>query len=186
MEDPLKMPKLVITKFSPRSLNRNSTWDQIKASLNKASKTRKSTNKIKISQNQDSEIDEDLVQNHVLNKKSDMKEMVLTPLTISKIVDISKKYLPEERLTGDSNNDLTIMSNKNTNRELKNTKSQRKIRRSELNKGYDFSINSYQSKEGKRSNSENKKKKINISSLEVKKHFYFKLEINSWIQFFFE
>lgn len=110
--------------------------------------------------------------------------MVLTPNTISKIVDLSKQFLPEEK----SKKKRESLDNRISGRigtsikEIMAIKIPRKIRRSQLNKGYDFSKTDI---ELKRSNSE-KTKKVDLSSLEVKIFYlFFFLEIDEWISLTF-
>lgn len=158
-----------ITKTSPRNepTKKNLYWDQFKQSLlSQSSKTRKSLQNSEI-QTKEGKINDDIVQNHLLNKKSDIKDMVLTPNTISKIVDLSKQFLPEEK----SKKKRESLDNRISGRikEIMAIKIPRKIRRSQLNKGYDFSKTDI---ELKRSNSE-KTKKVDLSSLEVKIFYLF-------------
>lgn len=117
-------------------------------------------------------LSEQMVQNHLLNKKSEIKDMVLTPSTISKIVDISKKYLPSEESKAKKSterknleeNRSSLIKGKEVESEIRAVRVSRKIRRSELTKGYEFSKSEI---ELKRSNSE-KTRKVNLNSLMVK------------------
>lgn len=154
-----------LKKISPNTNDNKPTWEKIKKSLNINILDKKGLEMDKEGQG----VNDEIVQNHLLNKKSEIKDMVLTPLTISKIVDISKRYLPSEESKGKIEHikagKYMYDERRGSFKDPRLAKPSKSIKRSELTKGFDFSKTDLGV--DKRSISESRKKKVNVSSLEV-------------------